>query len=52
MFTPPNPEGGKKLEGTADEQVKQLLDVLMEKERAIYQSEIRNNNLLWGDFND
>lgn len=31
MFTPPRPEGGKKLEGTADEQVKQLMDVLMEK---------------------
>ncbi|WP_040204687.1 electron transfer flavoprotein subunit beta/FixA family protein [Neobacillus jeddahensis] len=31
MFTPPRPEGGKRLEGPADEQVKQLMDVLMEK---------------------
>ncbi|MEH7301933.1 electron transfer flavoprotein subunit beta/FixA family protein [Neobacillus drentensis] len=31
MFTPPRPEGGKKLEGTADEQVKQLMELLSEK---------------------
>jgi electron transfer flavoprotein beta subunit len=31
MFTPPRPEGGKKLEGSANEQVKQLMEVLMEK---------------------
>lgn len=31
MFTPPRPEGGKKLEGSADEQVKQLMEVLMER---------------------
>ena len=31
MFTPPRPEGGKRLEGSADEQVKQLMDILMEK---------------------
>lgn len=31
MFTPPRPEGGKKLEGSADEQIKQLMEVLMEK---------------------
>lgn len=31
MFTPPRPEGGKRLEGTADEQVEQLMEVLMEK---------------------
>lgn len=31
MFTPPRPEGGKRLEGTADEQVQQLMEVLMEK---------------------
>ena len=31
MFTPPRPEGGKKLEGSADEQVSQLMDLLMEK---------------------
>lgn len=31
MFTPPKPEGGKKLEGSPEEQVKQLLDHLMDK---------------------
>ncbi|WP_026584761.1 electron transfer flavoprotein subunit beta/FixA family protein [Bacillus sp. J33] len=31
MFTPPKPEGGKKLEGTADEQVKQLMELLSDK---------------------
>lgn len=31
MFTPPRPEGGKRIEGTQDEQVAQLMTVLMEK---------------------
>ena len=31
MFTPPRPEGGKRLEGTADEQVKQLMELLIDK---------------------
>lgn len=31
MFTPPRPEGGKRLEGSADEQVKQLMELLIEK---------------------
>ncbi len=31
MFTPPRPEGGKKLEGSVDNQVSQLMEVLMEK---------------------
>ncbi|MCM3767430.1 electron transfer flavoprotein subunit beta/FixA family protein [Neobacillus niacini] len=31
MFTPPRPEGGKKLEGSADEQVNQLIEILLEK---------------------
>ncbi|MGG1678930.1 electron transfer flavoprotein subunit beta/FixA family protein [Neobacillus sp. NRS-1170] len=31
MFTPPRPEGGKKLEGSSDDQVSQLMEVLMEK---------------------
>mgnify|MGYP005844868923 CR=1 FL=1 len=31
MFTPPKPEGGKRFEGTTDEQVNQLVDVLLEK---------------------
>lgn len=30
-FTPPTPEGGKKLEGVVDEQVKQLMEILMLK---------------------
>ncbi|WP_462409936.1 electron transfer flavoprotein subunit beta/FixA family protein [Neobacillus sp. Marseille-QA0830] len=30
MFTPPRPEGGKRIDGTADEQVKQLMDILLE----------------------
>lgn len=31
MFTPPKPEGGKRLEGTPNEQVKQLMELLMDK---------------------
>ncbi|MBY0120930.1 electron transfer flavoprotein subunit beta/FixA family protein [Bacillus sp. S/N-304-OC-R1] len=31
MFTPPKPEGGKKLEGNSDEQVKQLMALLEDK---------------------
>lgn len=31
MFTPPRPEGGKRFEGTPDEQVKQLMEILQEK---------------------
>ncbi|MBN8199346.1 electron transfer flavoprotein subunit beta/FixA family protein [Bacillus sp. NTK034] len=31
MFTPPKPEGGKRLEGNADEQVKQLMELLNDK---------------------
>ena len=30
MFSPPHPEGGKKLEGSSSEQVNQLMDVLMD----------------------
>lgn len=30
-FTPPTPTGGEKLEGSADEQVKQLMEILMER---------------------
>lgn len=36
MFSPPKIEGGKRLEGTADEQVAQLMDVLMEKKDLFY----------------
>jgi len=31
MFTPPRPEGGKKLEGSVEEQVNQLMDILLDK---------------------
>lgn len=31
MFTPPKPEGGKRLEGNAEEQVKQLMELLNDK---------------------
>ncbi len=31
MFAPPRPEGGKRMEGTVDEQVKQLMEVLIDK---------------------
>ncbi|PLR76057.1 electron transfer flavoprotein subunit beta [Bacillus sp. V3-13] len=31
MFSPPKPEGGKRLEGTPDAQVKQLMDLLADK---------------------
>lgn len=31
MFSPPKPEGGKRLEGSADQQVNQLIELLMEK---------------------
>jgi electron transfer flavoprotein beta subunit len=36
MFSPPKPEGGKRLEGTSDEQVKQLIDVLLEKKELFF----------------
>jgi electron transfer flavoprotein beta subunit len=35
MFTPPRPEGGKKLEGSPDEKVKQLMELLMEKKEIL-----------------
>lgn len=31
MFTPPKPEGGKRLEGNSDEQVSQLIELLRDK---------------------
>ncbi|MDX8360455.1 MULTISPECIES: electron transfer flavoprotein subunit beta/FixA family protein [Bacillaceae] len=31
MFTPPKPEGGKIIEGTVDEQVNQIINLLLEK---------------------
>ncbi|MGG0720384.1 electron transfer flavoprotein subunit beta/FixA family protein [Robertmurraya massiliosenegalensis] len=35
MFTPPKLDGGKLLEGTSDEQIKQLMEVLLEKKELI-----------------
>lgn len=35
MFTPPKLEGGKVLEGTSDEQVSQLMDVLLEQKELL-----------------
>lgn len=35
MFTPPKPEGGKRLEGSSDEQVKQLIELLSDKKELL-----------------
>lgn len=35
MFSPPKPEGGKRLEGNADQQVKQLVDILLTEKREL-----------------
>ncbi|MEW9670982.1 electron transfer flavoprotein subunit beta [Ammoniphilus sp. 3BR4] len=36
MFSPPKPEGGKMLEGSADEQVKQIIDVLLKEKKELF----------------
>lgn len=36
MFSPPKPEGGKRIEGTPDQQVKQLVDVLFQEKRELF----------------
>ncbi|MBU8877600.1 electron transfer flavoprotein subunit beta/FixA family protein [Bacillus sp. FJAT-29790] len=36
MFTPPKPEGGKKLEGNSDEQVKELIELLSDKKELFF----------------
>jgi len=36
MFTPPKPEGGKRLEGTPDQQVKQLVEILFKEKRELF----------------
>lgn len=36
MFTPPRPEGGKKLEGTPDDQVKQVIDIMLERKELFF----------------
>lgn len=38
MFTPPKPEGAKMLEGTIDEQVKQVIDIMMEREELFFET--------------
>ncbi|WP_316568317.1 electron transfer flavoprotein subunit beta/FixA family protein [Neobacillus sp. YIM B06451] len=35
MFSPPKPEGGKRLDGSADEQVKELISLLMDKKELL-----------------
>ncbi|MBG9589436.1 electron transfer flavoprotein subunit beta/FixA family protein [Cytobacillus firmus] len=35
MFTPPKPEGGKRLEGNADEQIQQLMELLNDKKELL-----------------
>lgn len=40
MFTPPRPEGGKKLEGTKEEQVKELMDLLSDKKNLLFSSRV------------
>jgi electron transfer flavoprotein beta subunit len=35
MFSPPKPEGGKRLEGTADQQVSQLVEILLKEKREL-----------------
>lgn len=41
MFTPPKPEGGKRLEGTADEQIRELISLLKEK-RSLFNLNVKN----------
>lgn len=36
MFSPPKPEGGKRLEGTPDQQAKQLVEVLFKEKRELF----------------
>ncbi len=36
MFSPPKPEGGKRIEGTPDQQVKQLVEVLFQEKRELF----------------
>ncbi|MED0679370.1 electron transfer flavoprotein subunit beta/FixA family protein [Aneurinibacillus thermoaerophilus] len=36
MFTPPKPQGGKRLEGTADQQVEQLVNALLKEKRELF----------------
>jgi electron transfer flavoprotein beta subunit len=35
MFSPPKPEGGKRLEGTTDQQVSQLVEILLKEKREL-----------------
>lgn len=38
MFTPPKPEGAKMLEGTIDEQVKQVIEIMMERKELFFET--------------
>ncbi|SEN33046.1 electron transfer flavoprotein beta subunit [Mesobacillus persicus] len=42
MFTPPKPEGGKRLEGTSDEQVRELVTLLAEKKN-LFNFDVNNS---------
>lgn len=41
MFAPPKPEGGKRIEGTTDEQVKELVSLLSEK-KSLFNFNLKN----------
>ncbi len=36
MFSPPKPEGGKKIEGTSDQQVRELIEILLKEKRELF----------------
>ncbi|MCF6094937.1 electron transfer flavoprotein subunit beta/FixA family protein [Microaerobacter geothermalis] len=36
MFTPPKPSAGKKLEGSADQQVRQVIDILFKEKKELF----------------
>ena len=40
MFTPPRPEGGKKLEGSSDEQVSELMELLSDKKNLLFSGRV------------
>ncbi|WP_134704283.1 electron transfer flavoprotein subunit beta/FixA family protein [Ammoniphilus sp. YIM 78166] len=36
MFSPPKPEGGKKIEGTSDQQVREVIEILLKEKRELF----------------
>jgi electron transfer flavoprotein beta subunit len=36
MFSPPKPEGGKKVEGTPDQQVQKLIEILLQEKKELF----------------